>query len=330
MTTSPASWHANLSAQLGASGYQLGWKAVRYAPEPVAYALFDRLADHVWWRDGKGVRQLRANLAQVMGADPNQPQVDALAREAMRSYLRYWCDVFRLPSWDAQRITTSVEVVGGHHVQAWQAAGTAFVGALPHMGNWDHVGAFAAGQGFPIVTVAERLKPQSLFDRFVAVRRELGIEVVALGGPNVLGALKQGAAQGRSVCLLADRDLPRSGVPVRFFDEPASMPPGPALLAIFTGLPLHPVSTSYAYPEGAPARPGQHRLRVQIHDPIAVPEHGTTREKVAVMTQQMAQVFATAIAAQPADWHMLQRLWPAIGPAAPRVHRPGAALELAP
>jgi lauroyl/myristoyl acyltransferase len=314
-----AAWKTHISQQLAAQGYQMGWSAVRHAPESVAYRVFDTVADQLWWRDGKGVRQLRANLGQVTGADLRDPALDALTRQGMRSYMRYWCDVFRLPQWDAQRIHSRVDLVGEQHVQTWRQGSQAFIGALPHMGNWDHVGAFAALEGLPILTVAEHLKPESLYRQFVAVRQKLNIQVVALDSGGVLDQLKQGARDGRSVCLLADRDLPRSGVPVQFFDSPASMPPGPALLAILTGLPLHPVSTSYVLPQGA--RPGQHRLRVHIHDPIEVPAQGSTREKVGVMTQQMAETFAQAITAHPQDWHMLQRLWSGVGRAPQRQRR---------
>ncbi len=319
----PTSWKNRISQQCAAQGYQLGWSAVRHAPEPVAYRIFDAVADQLWWRDGKGVRQLRANLGQVTGADLSDPALDALTRQGMRSYMRYWCDVFRLPQWDAQRIYSRVEVVGQEHVSQWRAGSRAFIGALPHMGNWDHVGAYAALEGFPILTVAEHLQPESLYRQFVQVREDLNIQVLALDSQGVLEGLKQAAQQGRSVCLLADRDLPRSGVPVQFFGSPASMPPGPALLAVLTGLPLHPVSTSYVLPPGQ-GRGGRHRLRVHIHEQIEVPTEGGTRQKVASMTQQMADAFALAIAADPQDWHMLQRLWPAVGRAPHRNRKPVA------
>jgi lauroyl/myristoyl acyltransferase len=42
-----------------------------------------------------------------------------------------------------------------------------------------------------------------------------------------------------------------------------------------------------------------------------VPAEGSRRDKVAAMTQQMADVFAEGIAAHPEDWHMLQRVFAA-------------------
>jgi KDO2-lipid IV(A) lauroyltransferase len=42
-----------------------------------------------------------------------------------------------------------------------------------------------------------------------------------------------------------------------------------------------------------------------------VPESGNRAEKVAVMTQAMADRFTEAIAEHPQDWHMLQRVFTA-------------------
>jgi KDO2-lipid IV(A) lauroyltransferase len=50
-------------------------------------------------------------------------------------------------------------------------------------------------------------------------------------------------------------------------------------------------------------------MRGRVHPPIEVPETGTKAEKTSVMTQALADAFATGIADHPEDWHMLQRLW---------------------
>jgi KDO2-lipid IV(A) lauroyltransferase len=149
--------------------------------------------------------------------------------------------------------------------------------------------------------VAERLRPESLYDRFVAYREHLGMEVLpADGGRSVFTTLQARLRAGRLVCLVADRDLSASGIRVEFFGETAQMPPGPAALAISTGAGLLPAALSYE-PDG---------LLVRFQNEIPVPAEGTNREKIAVMTQQLADAYATGIAARPEDWHMLQRFWP--------------------
>ena len=85
----------------------------------------------------------------------------------------------------------------------------------------------------PFTTVAERLRPAWLFDRFVAYRESIGMEVLALTGGDQAptAVLTERLKAGGAVCLVADRDLSRHGVEVDFFGERARMPSGPALLS---------------------------------------------------------------------------------------------------
>ena len=57
--------------------------------------------------------------------------------------------------------------------------------ALPHSGNWDAAGVwFIDWLDGPFLTVAERLEPESLYERFVAYRESWVSRVVPLtGGP---------------------------------------------------------------------------------------------------------------------------------------------------
>jgi KDO2-lipid IV(A) lauroyltransferase len=251
-----------------------------------------RIADRVWERRGPGVRQLEANLSRV------EPLSDAalreLSRRAMRSYLRYWTEVFRLPRWSAAEIR---EAVIPHHtdrVKDTLRSGRGVVSPLPHMGNWDLAGAWAAGDGMPLTTVAERLRPDSLYDDFVRYRRGLGIEVLPLtGGRPAMPTLEQRLRDGRFVCLLADRDLSRNALSAPLLGESARLPVGPALLAQRTGALLLPVTTAY---EGR-------RMHLRVHEPIDVGSDDGAIEKATVA---VAELFTAAIRKDPADWHMLQ------------------------
>jgi KDO2-lipid IV(A) lauroyltransferase len=226
----------------------------------------------------------------------------------MRSYLRYWCDTFRLPDWDRERVVATVRVENEQHLREPLAAGRGVVAALMHMGNWDHAGAWASLTGAPVVTVAERLRPERLYARFLAYRESLGMEILPLTGGNgdLLDTLSARLRAGRLVPLLADRDLRASGIPVQLLGEPTRMPPGPAMLALRTGAALHPVSIWF---EETGAGHREHRLVIRFHDEVKPPADGRTREKVIAMTQEVADVFGAAIAAHPEDWHMLQPLW---------------------
>jgi KDO2-lipid IV(A) lauroyltransferase len=271
------------------SGYAAGWALVRTLPEPAAVRLFQAGADLAAARGGPAVDRLRTNLARVApGRD-----LDALTREALRSYARYWREVFRLPVTSAERIEQGMRCCGEDRLFDAVAAGRGVVCALPHSGNWDHAAAWLVGRGVRFTTVAERLRPEQLYDRFVAFRESLGMEVLPLtGGRPPFETLVDRLQAGGTLCLLADRDLSARGVQVEFFGAATRMPAGPASLALRTGAALLPVTLSFRA-DG---------WQVVFHPEVAATD-------VPTMTQQVADAFAEGIAEAPQDWHMLQRLW---------------------
>jgi KDO2-lipid IV(A) lauroyltransferase len=175
--------------------------------------------------------------------------------------------------------------------------GRGVVITLPHAGNWDHAGSYFCGMGFPLVTVAERLKPEALFNKFLEYRQNMGMEVLALNSRS-MATLMQRARDGALIALVADRDLSRSGIDVDFFGHPARMPAGPALLAVRTGIPLVTAFVSYT----------ETGIHVEFNS-VAIPSEGSDSERVAQVVQSCADLFAQGITKAPQDWHMLQRIW---------------------
>jgi lauroyl/myristoyl acyltransferase len=175
--------------------------------------------------------------------------------------------------------------------------------ALPHAGNWDAAGAWVAAAGWPITTVAERLKPEGVYERFLAFRRGLGMEILPTHGGErpAFDVLVERLRAGAVVPLLADRDLSARGVEVDFFGARTRMPAGPALLALRTGAPLYVASLWYE-PDVACA---------SLEGPLPVPDPGSgpLDQRVRLLTQRIADGLAAGIARHPEDWHMLQRMW---------------------
>lgn len=298
----------DLAAALTDIGFAAGWRVVRGLPEPVAREAFRLGADLAARRDGPGVRRLRANLRRVVPAAPPE-ELDVLVRAGLRSYARYWCETFRLPSMDRAAVLarTDPHVTGTAPMFEALEQGRGVVAALPHSGNWDLAGLWFVesqrrlGRPARFTTVVERLRPESLFRRFVAYREGLGFEVLAAGdGPLVYRTLVQRLRAGGLVCLVADRDLSTTGHEVSFFGEPARQPSGPARLAARTGALLVPAFPSFT--------PGGWALT--MGDPIPVPANGGPTA-VATATQALADALAALIATAPQDWHMLQRVWTA-------------------
>jgi phosphatidylinositol dimannoside acyltransferase len=275
--------------------YAAGWMAVRAVPEFAARTAFDTGARYAA-RHG-GPDQLRKNLARVIDVPPRDVP-DALMRASLASYGRYWREAFRLPTMNLRAVARQLHEVtlGQDNLEAALAAGRGAVVALPHSGNWDVAGVWLARTHGTFTTVAERLKPESLYRRFIGYRESLGFEVLPLSGGNrpPFEVLCERLRDNRVVCLMAERDLTRTGVEVEFFGEPTRMPAGSAKLAIETGAALLPVHCWYE----------DNGWGQSIH-----PALDCTSGDVNAITQALADQFAKNIAAHPQDWHMLQPQW---------------------
>jgi KDO2-lipid IV(A) lauroyltransferase len=291
---------SDLKDELAYRAYATGWAVVRHLPERAAYGLFRLAADRAWRKRGKSVLRLEANLARVLGPSATEDQIRTVSKQGMRNYLRYYCDTFRLETWSRERVNETFIVENEQMLRDTLASGRGVVLALPHMGNWDHAGAWAATVGDGFTTVAERLKPEKLFERWLRYRESIGMEVLPLtGGTGTFAGLMRRLKSGGMVCLVAERDLTDSGVPVEFFGETTKIPAGPAALALATGAALCPVTLWY----------GEGVQYAKVWPELEVPAEGSKQQKTAQLCQRVADTFAEGIAAHPADWHMLQRLW---------------------
>lgn len=285
-------------------GYAAGWMLVQAMPEFAARTAFGAGARYA--AVGGGPDQLRKNLARVIGTSP--PEVPpALIHASLASYARYWREAFRLPTMDHTAVGAELHdsVRGKAHLAAALTAGRGAVLALPHSGNWDMAGVWLTQAHGTFTTVAERLRPESLYRRFVDYRQRLGFEVLPLSGGQRSPAelLRQRLADNRVVALMAERDLTRTGVPVDFFGEPTRMPAGPAKLAADTGAALLPAHCWF----------DDDGWGFEIH-----PELDCRGRDLGAATQALADRFAAGIAAHPVDWHMLQPQWLADLPEARR------------
>jgi phosphatidylinositol dimannoside acyltransferase len=280
------------------AGFRTGWWLARRLPAPLVKWCFRVGADIAWRRDGRGARRLRWNLARVC-PELDERELDLLVRSALRSYLRYWSEAFRLPSLAREDVLGAFYLGGVDVVRQTVADGRGVVLALPHLANYDVAAAwFAYTTNGGLLTIAERLKPDAVYAAFVGYRSSIGMQILAADDPGAFGALQRWLTGAGVVALVADRDLSRGGVEVQFFGHPAKMPPGPAALALRTGAALMPASLWFETDRG---RLGRQRGQVGAEVPVT---------SIKAATQELANAFAESIRQAPADWHMLQRIWP--------------------
>jgi KDO2-lipid IV(A) lauroyltransferase len=275
------------------------------APEPVAAGVATVVGAVLARRRGSAATMAHAHLERVLAHDsavpPDPAVVRRWARRSFDAYARYWLDGARLPAVPAPTVVQRMQVERGwEHLQRGMAEGRGVIMALPHVGSWEWGGAFLALEGYPMTSVAERIEPPEMYDWFVEQRRQMGLEIVALGaesGPAVLQTLRAGGLVG----LLCDRDIVGNGIEVEMFGERTTLPAGPATLALRTGATL---ITGVVY-----SGPGRHHTAV-LSAPLDTTRTGALRRDVTRLTEEIARHFEWYVRRTPEQWHLFQPHWP--------------------
>lgn len=296
----------------GAALLLAGWRLAARLPEPVVRGALRVAADVAWARHGTGVRRLEANIARARPLATRR-ELRRLSRAGMRTYLRYYGEVFTLTRLRREQVLARVRGEGLDVVQPLIDRGAGVVLALSHQGNWDLAGAWATHALAPVLTVAERLEPAEVFEEFLRLREGVGLRILPLddGGEVFRELVRAVRAGGVLVPLLADRDLTARGVEVELFGERARVAAGPAALAVTTGAPLLPVTVQHERLHGARRRAAGSPwgILVRFHPPVTVPTDVDRGRQVVAATQQWVDTVARDIAADPTHWHMLQRVF---------------------
>jgi phosphatidylinositol dimannoside acyltransferase len=224
--------------------------------------------------------------------------LQAQVRKAFGSYAQYWVEAFRLHGLDTKAIDAGITIEGASYIDEARTLGNGVIMAMPHIGAWDHGGAWLA-QHWPISIVAERLEPPELFEWFCAEREANNMRVIPLSpeaGTPLMAALRRNEVVG----LLCDRDIAGGGIEVEFFGERTTMPAGPATLSLRTGAPILPNAVYQR----------EHDVLGFICPPIKFESTGKLRVDVTALTQLLARELETLIARAPEQWHVLQPVWP--------------------
>jgi len=277
-------------------GFKLAWATFGLIPKKILHKLADVVAERTVSKAGKGALRLKFNIARVLGLDMSDPRVTQVAINAMKSYMRYWVDMFALSKRNSSYVESSVEMRNSSEIEKALMDKKGVVVCVTHSGNWDLAGAFVAQKFDGITTVAERLRPVELFDEFSRRRKSRKIEILPHRGGEVPPSVKlaQVLQSGKLIGLVSDRDMSRHGLEVEFFGHTSKMPIGAAKLAIENSALLIPAAV---YSENE-------KTVIEFY-----PSLDLSDSDVNAAVQRMANVFERIISTHLENWHMLQKIW---------------------
>lgn len=289
--------------QLVYYGYLVFSRIAQWLPERMAYGLANVVGSYQARRARGKNTQIERNLARVTGLPVGSDELHEVVAEAFRSYARYWLETFRAARADAAFFLDRVVPAGTEHIERQLEKGGSVV-LIGHLGNWDAAGAWAGAYGWRVVTVAETLKPQRMFEFFVRHRARLGLTIHA-AEKGVTAKMVEAVNDGALVPILGDRDLKGTGVEVDFFGEPATFPRGPAAIALRTGVPL--IFTGI---RGLRHPDGRWGWAIEFGEPIDLPS-ADDPDSVDKLTALGVAQLEGYIRRYPSEWHVFQPFWTA-------------------
>lgn len=195
-------------------------------------------------------------------------------------------DFLVVGSLSPEDLVSRVDTDGREHLDAALARGRGVIMALPHMGSWDMAGAYAGAIGYRVSAVTERF-PGSLNDAVVGTRENFGMHVLTMGR-SAVRAIAAAVQANEIVALVCDLEQ-GPGVSVRFFGRRATVPAGPAAIAIKSDAALIPCFVSMT-------GPGRYHVHV---DPVLTVNENETKES---LTQRLIERFEGFIRQRPDEW----------------------------
>jgi KDO2-lipid IV(A) lauroyltransferase len=268
----------------------------------------------LWYRLAPARRaQARANLARVSeglaasglgsaaarraATDPDA--LERLVRAAFRHGARYYLEVARAGAYDLDDALSRLDVDDEAGVRAALGGSPVIVVGM-HFGAIElPVVLLANLVGHAVTAPMEAVADPALQGWFVASRGRIGVDIVPLA--DARRTLLRSLRSGKSIGLVADRDLTGTGIDVPLFGHPAPIAIGPALLAMETGAPIYASAARRV-------AGGRYRCRVFL---VPAPEVGTRRERLIAHTAAIAAAFESIVADAPEQWWgAFHPIWP--------------------
>jgi KDO2-lipid IV(A) lauroyltransferase len=239
--------------------------------------------------------RVRDNVRHILGAEAGADEVERVARQQWRNYLRYMRDFAALPHSAASEMDRVFACVDGwEHIDEAMAQARGLVLVSVHFGNWD-LAAGALARRYPVNVIVDSFSSSRVDEAINQRRHALGLKVIPIEK-----AVKRTASALRRnevVAFLVDKPVEGDeGVQVSFFGEPARIPGGAGYFAARLKAPLI-VAFAWRNPDRS--------FSAKVLPPIS------TEGDVGAIMQRITTATEQTIREQPEHWFMFRRMWAA-------------------
>jgi phosphatidylinositol dimannoside acyltransferase len=271
---------------------------VEHLPRSWAYAVAVFAARFAWWFSPLARPRLEYNL-RIVCPELSPQGLRRTSWQNFRNHAKAYADLMLLPRARVVEMRSLLKVSGLEHLEQGREMGKGVLVVSCHMGSYEVVAAIWSATLTPVSFFAEELEPRSLYEWYRDTRARLGISVLPL---NLVGLRRvtQALQDNEMVITAIDRDITGTGRSMPFFGRPASIPMGPAALALRMGTPILPVCV-YRLPDDS--------YQAEATPLVIATPTGDRRVDEARVTQQVLRQIEEFIRRRPEQWHVPHKIW---------------------
>jgi KDO2-lipid IV(A) lauroyltransferase len=269
----------------------------RVLPRRTVYWLGDRLSDFFFAHDERSRRAVSGNIRRILafkGSQPDDLELDAMARQVFRGLGRNFIDLFRytrLPERAIQRLFT---VSGFQNLENAYRMGKGVLVLSAHYGCFEMGTIIVRSHGLPVSLVMRPWEEPRADALFVRQRMRRGVNVIEVGDA-ARGSLKA-LHRGDVLAVLGDFDFTHRDDRMRFLDGDVRLPLGPARLSLKTGAPIVPFFVTRRRDQG---------YAMRFDEPI-LPSAGATVETI---QGRIVRILEAAVLENPHFWLLFSDVW---------------------
>ena len=233
----------NLVVQL----QKLGVTLVRILPLKISDKIATVLGLIFCYLSKKKRSYIQKNLQYIFADTEIAPRhLNYYLKRTFINFARMTVDFFRLGSIATQELVSSVELIGGENLNKALERKTGCVLMTLHLGNWDYAGSYLAALGIPMSALVEATNHE-MFVLYTKHRERTGMKTFPLDRAGY--AFLQTIKNNRVLAVLADRDILKNGVTVKFFSGKRNIPKGLAEIIINKHIPVVFAYLAFNQPE---------------------------------------------------------------------------------
>ena len=248
----------------------------------------------------KATRVAMRNLSIVFPHLSEAEHRDIL-RRSCTSFARMIVDTMRLHELTPEWVRSHVDLSAVEEYAKFKADGRPAMLATGHLGSFDLMGHCLPVSGHPIAFIIRNFKMEKIDQWFIGIRERYGNKVISRKGAvsQVLRTLRE----GRDVAILFDQNVrAKHAVFVEWFGKQAATPATLGFAAVRMETAVFVASMEYLGDD----RYRLNGMRVEVED-IYRDTALSPAQKMALVTQRAATVYAEMIRSHPEDWFWMHR-----------------------